>query len=339
MRWNRIIACACAVVLMTGSSCCAAGARDDVDTAQRVASGGFYVDPNSSAARAMVDYPETASIVARLADTPQAFWLSATSPPTAVANEVGRYVDAAARANAVPVLVTYAIPQRDCGSYSAGGYSNGADYRTWSDNVAAGIGNREAVVIVEPDALTDWSCLSSEQATERVDLLRYSVNALASDPNTAVYIDGGHSRWLDAPELASRLESAGVDRARGFSLNVANFYTTAEQEAYGESVSALTDGKTYVVDTSRNGAGPPPEGPLNWCNPPDRALGSAPTTQTRAAHAAAYLWVKHPGESDGTCNRGEPPSSVWWNAYAVAIVQNSGRRRGSQMARCEIALA
>lgn len=233
MRWNRIIACACAVVLMTGSSCCAAGARDDVDTAQRVASGGFYVDPNSSAARAMVDYPETASIVARLADTPQAFWLSATSPPTAVANEVSRYVDAAARANAVAVLVTYAIPQRDCGSYSAGGYSNGSDYRTWSDNVAAGIGNREAVVIVEPDALTDWSCLSSEQATERVDLLRYSVNALASDPNTAVYIDGGHSRWLDAPELASRLESAGVDRARGFSLNVANFYTTAEQEAYG----------------------------------------------------------------------------------------------------------
>ena len=35
-------------------------------------------------------------------------------------------------------------------------------------------------------------------------------------------------------EMASRLGQAGVERARGFSLNVANFFTTEEEIGYGE---------------------------------------------------------------------------------------------------------
>ena len=38
--------------------------------------------------------------------------------------------------------------------------------------------------------------------------------------------------------------------------------------------------------------------------------GVAPTTATAGEHADAYLWVKRPGESDGSCNRGEPPAAA-----------------------------
>ena len=93
-----------------------------------------------------------------------------------------------------------------------------------------------------------------------------------------MYIDGGHSRWLSADELAAGLNEVGVDRARGFSLNTANFFTTEEEIGYGEAVSTLTNGANYVIDTSRNGAGPAPDDPLYWCNPSGRALGVPPTT-------------------------------------------------------------
>src|SRR5256885_3736931 len=49
---------------------------------------------------------------------------------------------------------------------------------------------------------------------------------------------------------------------------------------YGEAISGLTNGSHYVIDTSRNGAGPAPDSPLDWCNPSGRALGAPPTTAT-----------------------------------------------------------
>jgi endoglucanase len=64
--------------------------------------------------------------------------------------------------------------------------------------------------------------------------------------------------------MAARLNQVGVDHARGFSLNTANFLTTDEETGYGEAISALTNGSHYVIDTSRNGAGPAPDAPLNW---------------------------------------------------------------------------
>lgn len=80
-----------------------------------------------------------------------------------------------------------------------------------------------------------------------------------------------------------------------------------------------------MIDTGRNGAGPAPESPLNWCNPSGRALGAAPTTNTAGAHADAYLWIKRPGESDGSCNRGEPYAGSFVNSYAIELVRNAGR--------------
>ena len=86
----------------------------------------------------------------------------------------------------------------------------------------------------------------------------------------------------------------------------------------------LTNGAHYVIDTGRNGAGPSDD-PLYWCNPSGRALGVAPTTETAGAHADAYLWVKRPGESDGSCDRGEPAAGRFVNQFAIELARNAGQ--------------
>jgi endoglucanase len=98
----------------------------------------------------------------------------------------------------------------------------------------------------------------------------------------------------------------------------------------------------FVLDTSRNGQGawqPAPEtsypDPQNWCNPPGRGVGLRPTLNTGSDLADAYLWIKIPGESDGSCNRGivdstidpewggivDPAAGQWFPAQALELAR------------------
>lgn len=283
----------------------------------------FYVDPISNAMRAAKNANPPSPELTAIANTPTAYWLDQAFPASTVANTVGRYVGAAQAAGATPVLALYAIPNRDCGSFAAGGFGSADGYRQWIDAVAAGLGSMPAAIILEPDAIAMADCLSPAQRDERFDLLSYAVDSLTRDPAAAVYIDGGHSRWISAEELAAGLNRVGVDKARGFSLNTTNYFTTEEQIGYGEAVSAMTGGAHYVIDTSRNGAGPAPDSPLMWCNPSGRAMGAAPTTDTAGPHADAYLWVKRPGESDGACSSGQPAAGQFVASYAIELVRNA----------------
>lgn len=285
----------------------------------------FYVDPTSAAMRAAKSADPPSAELDLVANTPQAHWLDQATPAGAVGATVARYTGAAQAAGATPILALYAIPHRDCGSYAAGGFGSAAGYREWIDSVASGLGSAPAAIILEPDALAMADCLSPEQRQERFDLISYAVDSLTRDPAAAVYIDAGHSRWVGAEEMANRLNQVGVDRARGFSLNTTNYYTTDEQIGYGETISGLTNGADYVIDTSRNGAGPAPDSALSWCNPEGRALGVAPTTDTAGPHADAYLWVKRVGESDGSCGGGHPSAGVFVTQNVVDLVRNSGR--------------
>lgn len=282
----------------------------------------FYVDPTTSAAIAANQSVPRKPELDLIASTPQAWWVDQQTPINQVAGAAHRYVTAAAAARSMPVVAVYGIPARDCGGFAAGGLASGDQYRGWITELARGLGAFPVAIIVEPDALTSADCLAPPQRQERMELLRFAVETLARNPNAEVYIDAGHSRWLSPEELAERLNAVGVDKARGFSLNVSNFFTTSEEANYGEQVSRLTNGSHYVVDTSRNGNGPAPDEPLNWCNPPERALGQAPTADTGYEHADAYLWIKHPGESDGECDRGDPHSGTFMVSYAVDLVRD-----------------
>jgi endoglucanase len=291
------------------------------DEANPLAGVSFYVNPTSAAMRAAQRADPPSAELTAIANTPQAYWVV----PGSSAATVAKYVGDAQAAGALPVLTLYGIPHRDCGSFAAGGLATAGDYRAWIDGIASDVGAARAAVVVEPDALAMADCLSGDQRQERYDLIRYAVDTLTRNPATAVYVDGGHVRWHSPEDMAARLDKAGIGHARGFSLNTANFFTTDDEIGYGEAISALTNGSHYVIDTSRNGVGPAPDSELNWCNPGGRALGTPPTTATGGAHADAYLWIKRPGESDGSCNKGDPPAGTFVNQYAIDLAHSTSQ--------------
>jgi endoglucanase len=123
---------------------------------------------------------------------------------------------------------------------------------------------------------------------------------------------------MKADAMAARLRRAAISQADGFSLNVSNFISTADNIRYGEQLSALMGSKHFIIDTSRNGAG---GNNGEWCNPRGRALGQLPTTRTGNALVDGFLWIKQPGESDGACNGG-PKAGGWWSEYALELARN-----------------
>jgi hypothetical protein len=282
----------------------------------------WFIDPSSNA-RSQADAwrlsrPADAAQMDKIAGQPQADWFGDWSGnvQTAVANRVAQI----SGAGALPVLVAYDIPLRDCGSYSSGGAPSASAYKTWIRSFAAGIGTQRAVMVLEPDALAGMDCLSPADRQTRLSLLSDAVSVLAAKPGVSTYIDAGNSGWQSAATMATRLQSAGIANARGFSLNVSNFRTTASERTYGDQLAGLVGGKHFIVDTSRNGLGPTAD--AQWCNPAGRALGDRPTAATGDALADAWFWIKRPGESDGTCNGG-PAAGQWWADYALGLAKRA----------------
>jgi endoglucanase len=370
----------------------------------------LYVPPPDHGARRQIAElisqgdRDAARLIRAMIDTPQAVWFTAGTPGS-VKRDVRSTVARATAKRSVPVLVAYNVPFRDCAQFSAGGATTRAEYEAWIDGFAAGIGDRRAIVILEPDGLgiipwydpygsadgsnaLEW-CQPAEAdpataAADRFAMLNYAVDVLDRLPNVTTYLDGTHSAWLGVGDIAHRLVQAGVADAEGFYLNVSNYQFTANSVQYGRWISACiayatevvaadffgcpnqywnggplpakiavllgewtgvalssfaewsddsddpalnTSGinlrystmlgeveptSSYVIDSSRNGQGPwrapaYPD-PQDWCNPPGRGTGLAPTLDTGEPLVDAYLWVKIPGESDGECTRGLGPA-------------------------------
>lgn len=296
-------------------------AADGSDPVNPIARARFYVTPGTHAARQAADWrrsrPQDAALMERIARQPQATWFGGWNRD--VRADVDGLVSAAAAQGALPVLVAYNIPQRDCGQHSAGGARGADGYRRWIRAFAAGIRNRAAVVILEPDATMVTDCLRPAAREERFRLLGEAVDVLKAAGAT-VYVDGGSATYGRPEEMAARLRASGIARADGFALNVSNFIGTPRVIAAGEQLSRLLGGKHFVIDTSRNGAGTATG--HDWCNAQGQALGAAPTTRTGHALVDAFLWIKHPGESDGTCNGG-PQAGGWWADYALSLARRA----------------
>ncbi|GAA1995366.1 glycoside hydrolase family 6 protein [Microbacterium ulmi] len=110
--------------------------------------------------------------------------------------------------------------------------------------------------------------------------------------------------------------------------------TDGVDSRYASQLGAVAASTRYVIDTSRNGQGPWQAAPdqEDWCNPPGRGLGAVPTTNTGVPLVDAYLWIKVPGESDGTCYRGtagpldpvrgieDPAAGQWFAVQARELV-------------------
>ncbi|NUT31590.1 MAG: glycoside hydrolase family 6 protein [Hamadaea sp.] len=211
--------------------------------------------------------------IREMIETPQAVWLTGGATGHQLAQSVQAELQRAAGKQTTPVLVAYNIPFRDCAQYSAGGATTVAEYKAWIDALAAGIGEHRAAVILEPDGLgiiphytsingaQEW-CKPAEAdpataAADRFAMLNYAVDKLAALPAASVYLDGTHSAWLGAGDVADRLVKAGVQRADGFFVNVSNYETTERQLKYGSWISQCIYFGTAGPDWAR--------GHFDWC--------------------------------------------------------------------------
>src|SRR5690606_20621274 len=97
-------------------------------------------------------------------------------------------------------------------------------------------------------------------------------------------------------------------------------------------------GKTFLIDTSRNGQVNTRTRWGNWCNIKGAGLGPRPSVSP-VEHVDAYFWVKPPGDSDGTADQGAarfdencaspdatagaPEAGQWFHSYFVKLVQGA----------------
>ncbi|RRQ76679.1 glycoside hydrolase [Streptomyces griseofuscus] len=119
------------------------------------------------------------------------------------------------------------------------------------------------------------------------------------------------------------------------------WWPAADADAwYADHVPADAQLTHFVIDSSRNGTGPwtptaSYSDPQDWCNPPGRGLGVRPTSRTGVPLLDAYLWIKVPGESDGSCTRGtagpedpeygvvDPAAGTWWPDQAHSLAAHA----------------
>ena len=259
-----------------------------------IRSGALYTDPYNSAAQWAKNNASDsrASIIgSRIGNTPMANWFGDWNAN--ISADVSNYVQRARSAGAVPMLVAYNVPERDCGQHSSGGAANAGAYESWIAQFTNGLGNGDAIILLEPDSLA-LNCVGSARNA-------IIANAVVTIKNGCggcrVYLDAGHSSWVAPTDMAGRLVDAGVLNADGFYTNVSNYNATSNEEAFGRQVlSALGNpaGLGQVVDVSRNGNGANGE----WCDPAGRAIGVNPSLNP-SANVHAHLWVKVPGEADG----------------------------------------
>ena len=146
------------------------------------------------------------------------------------------------------------------------------------------------------------------------------------DPTTG----GPHFDWC--PSQYNSAADYALDYSEAYRATV----TAGLQGMLGDAVATTH----FVVDTGRNGQGPwtptatYPD-PQVWCNAPGSGVGLRPTRATGVALADAYLWLKPPGESDGSCNRGvvgsttdpewggivDPIAGAWFPEQALQLAR------------------
>jgi endoglucanase len=298
------------------------GGWQDGATASDLYPGGLWLNPASLPVSEVAKLraagsTATATALSQISSQPIATWLGDWWTNDLLRSKLAGTVSASAQAHSTPVFVIYAIPDRDCGGYSAGGYGDD-EYVSFNRTVADSLRGHPAVVLLEPDSIAMLGTARCGSIADRRLALLSTVVQYYAQAGIAVYLDGGNSNWVKPQVMADRLTRAGVQYARGFFTNVSNFRRVSEEQPYAEKIVALLGGtKHYVIDVSRNGAG----WKGTWCNPTGAALGHDPYVSTAGGSLDALLWVKTPGASDGTCNGG-PPAGSWFQSYALALVNN-----------------
>ena len=251
------------------------------------------------------------------------------------------------------------------------------EYFGYIDQVAGVVNsypNVRVSAIIEPDSLPNVVTNQGQRRCTGEVLNNYKTGVVYAiqklqAPNISLYIDAAHSGWLGwgnnrsgaAQVMGEVLQRAGgIDKIRGFSTNVANYsvlqfdynqpspwydqsnpardeLTYVQLFSQDLSSSGIT-GRHFIIDTSRNGVQNSRQIWGSWCNVANAGIGKAPTVNP-ATNVDAYVWVKPPGESDGTsdynaprhdamCNNQDaltpaPEAGTWFPQELIRLTRNS----------------
>ncbi len=290
-----------------------------------------------------------------------------------------RAQEQAAGTPVVPLFVVYDLPNRDCSAESSAGElkveaQGEARYQhDYIDVIAAQFKARPTqriAVVLEPDSLAN---MVTNLAVERCAVadriyrrgIAYAISKL-SLPNVSIYLDAGHSQWLGWPRNLPKsvaiykqvlAAAGGADRIRGFAVNVSNYNPikdpltsrttpdepSPDERAYVAELGAALEkagitGKRFLIDTSRNGRANIRSYAGNWCNIKGAGLGERPRA-TPEPLVDAYVWIKPPGDSDGTADKsaarfdpncvsddatpGAPEAGRLFESYLLDLVRNA----------------
>ena len=267
------------------------------------------------------DRHEDADYLSRISATPQARWVGDFTWNESNSDRVGLVVRQARDQDAIGVIAISGDPGAECEIAPGEEYQASETYREFLEAVAEPMrgADVEVWVVVEPGALVSLG--DCEGQGNREAMLVDAVTTMA-DAGYTIYVDLGGVDQLSAAEAATRLQLLPLEQVDGFALNVGGYRTVEDQREYGDAVGEGRDdndvrGLGFIIDTSRNGVGLSDPDP---CNPPGQAIGKAPRL-IGDGNLDAYVWIKRPGESDGTCNGGSV-SGQFWLAGALELARN-----------------
>ncbi len=279
----------------------------------------------------------------------------------------------------ITTFVVYNLPNRDCNAAASAGElpatpEGEARYqRDYIDVIAAAFAahpDQRIAAILEPDSvgnlitnLANPKCQAAEGIYKRG--IAYAISKL-SLPNVFLYIDAAHSGWLGWPKNLVKTGpvfkeiltmAGGPDRIRGFATDVSNYNPAKDptnpkrdpHAAASDELGYIADlnkaleaegitGKGFIVDTSRDGKAYIRSSNGSWCNVKGAGLGERPQAAP-APLVDAYLYVKPPGESDGTADAkatrfdqncasddaspGAPEAGKMFEPYLIDLLKNA----------------
>lgn len=226
---------------------------------------------------------------------PHARWICANK--SNLSSSVRRFCNRAK--SSIPVFVLYNIPNRDLNHYSRGGSKNESEYLEFIKAFSDGLSDTQSIIVIEPDAIPH-AMHDNKLLDFRIHLMNSALSILSSrNVHAKTYIDIGHPNWIHYSQIIDALSKV-VNPFTGFSVNVSNFVPLNQCLIYSQMIAQKSK-KTFIVDTSRNGALPVDH---EWCNPSWARIGHVPTLNTGIRNCDGYLWIKIPGESDGYANNG-----------------------------------
>jgi len=206
----------------------------------------------------------TRDALATIAERPRTKWYGSFVPDRSIRSTVTSYVASTQAGNPetlAQVAIFRMVPWEARACTRPTTRAEAASYRTWIQELAAGIGTAHTLVVMQPDGPF---LLCAPDRAAKSELLTWATQTLSALPNTSVYIDAGAADWCESGtaqesfRCARILELSGIQYARGFALDSTHYNGPVENIDRGAEIVALlqADGygeKHFIVDTAKSG--------------------------------------------------------------------------------------